>query len=180
MKIKITESQYKKIINEVGGYDDQNVMASHGANVHGTISRSVSETIYMIAEIMEYLEDGEVGKMDIMTAVTNLSNKFSEDIKLIKGLSKEIFLDNDFKELVINYMNSTSKILKYFRMLSGYSAGIMGGQPTNLSYGLGMSMSDTELRSTVKEKILSLGDYLLELSEMFHTIVKRYASRLGY
>lgn len=180
MKIKITESQYKKIINEVGGYDDQNVMASHGANVHGMISRSVSETIYMIAEIMKYLEDGEVGKMDIMAAVTNLSNKFSEDIKLIKSLSKEIFLDNDFKELVINYMNSTSKILKYFRMLSGYSAGIMGGQPTNLSYGLGMSMSDTELRSTVKEKILSLGDYLLELSEMFHTIVKRYASRLGY
>ena len=74
MKIKITESQYKKIINEVGGYDDQNVMASHGANVHGMISRSVSETIYMIAEIMKYLEDGEVGKMDIMAAVTNLAN----------------------------------------------------------------------------------------------------------
>ena len=41
-------------------------------------------------------------------------------------------------------------------------------------------MSDTELRTIVKEKILSLGDYLLELSEMFNTIVKRYASRLGY
>ncbi len=113
-----------------------------------------------------------------MTAVANLSDKYQEDIKLIKDLSKEIYLDTDFKELVINYMNATAKVLKYFRILSGYSAGVMGGKPTNLSHGLGLSMSDSELRLKISEKLLTLGDYIESLGEMFQTILRRYKSRL--
>ena len=178
MKIKITESQYKKIINEVGGYDDHNIMALHGGNVHGIISRTISDTVNMMGAIIDHLKDDELSKMNIMTAVANLSDKYQEDIKLIKDLSKEIYLDTDFKELVINYMNATAKVLKYFRILSGYSAGVMGGNPTNLSHGLGLSMSDSELRFKVSEKLSSLGEYIEHLGDMFQTVLRRYESRL--
>ena len=178
MKIKITESQYKKIINEVGGYDDHNIMASHGGNVHGIISRTISDTVNMMGAIIDHLKDDELSKMNIMTAVANLSDKYQEDIKLIKDLSKEIYLDTDFKELVINYMNATAKVLKYFRILSGYSAVVMGGKPTNLSHGLGLSMSDSELRFKVSEKLSSLGEYIEHLGDMFQTVLRRYESRL--
>ena len=54
----------------------------------------------------------------------------------------------------------------------------MGGKPQNLSYGLGMSMSDPELRVKVAEKLASLGEYIERLGEMFNTILRRYKGRL--
>ena len=75
-------------------------------------------------------------------------------------------------------MNATAKVLKYFRILSGYSAGVMGGKPTNLSHGLGLSMSDSELRFKVSEKLSSLGEYIEHLGDMFQTVLRRYESRL--
>ncbi len=172
------KSELNTMLNEVGGYDDHNVMASHGGHVHGALSRSISDTVGMMGSIIEHLQNDELTKTHIMTAIANLSNKYQEDIKLIKELSKEIYLDDDFKKLVVSYMNATSKVLKYFRLLSGYSTGIMGGKPTSLSHGLGMSMSDSELRLKVSEKLSSLGEYIESLGEMFTTILRRYKGRL--
>ena len=178
MKIKITESQLKKVVNEVGGYDDHNVMSSHGGILHGILSRTISETINMLGTFVEHLQNDKLSKTQIMTGVSNLSNKFHQDIRMMKDLSKEIFLDDDFKKLIINYMNATSKVLKYFRLLSGFSSGVIGGEPTSLLSGFGMSMSDSELRLKISEKLLTLGDYIESLGDMFQTILRRYKSRL--
>jgi len=178
MKIKITESQYRKIVNEVGGYDDHNIMAAHGGHIHGSLSRSILDTVGLIGTFTQHLESDEINKMNIMTATANLSNKFQQDINIINDLSEEIYLDDDFKELVMGYKSAMAKVLKYFRMLSGYSPGIMGGKPENLSYGLGMTMSDSELRVGIAKKIMSLGEYIERLGEMFNTILRRYQSRL--
>ena len=96
----------------------------------------------------------------------------------MKDLSKEIFLDDDFKQLILNYMDATSKIIKYFRLLSGFSAGIMDGKPTSLLSGFGLSMSDSELRMKISEKLMTLSDYIESLGEMFQTIMRRYQGRL--
>jgi len=179
MKIKITESQYRKIITEVGGYDDENIMASHGGNIHGQLSRAISETIGVMAAFIGHLQDDKLSKNQIMTGVSNITNKFDDDVRLIKSLANEIFLDDDFKKLILNYMKATSKIIKYFRMLSGFSAGMLGGKPTNLSYGLGMGMTDSELRENIAEKLSSLGGYIESLGNMFTTIIGRYEGRLN-
>ena len=178
MKIKITETQLKKVINEVGGYDDHNVMASHGGNVHGILSRTISETIGILGNFVEHLQNESLSKTQIMTGVSNLSDKFYQDNKMMKDISKEIFLDDDFKQLILNYMGATSKIIKYFRLLSGFSAGIMDGKPTSLLSGFGLSMSDSELRMKISEKLMTLSDYIESLGEMFQTIMRRYQGRL--
>lgn len=178
MKIKITESQYRKLINEVGGYDDHNIMAAHGGHVHGALTRSIGDTVNLIGSFIEHLQSEELNKMNIMTAIANISDKLQDDIRIINDLSGEIYLDDDFKDLVREYRNAITKVLKYFRILSGYSPGIMGGKPQNLSYGLGMSMSDPELRVKVAEKLASLGEYIERLGEMFNTILRRYKGRL--
>lgn len=179
MKIKITESQYKKIVNEVGGYDDENVMASHGGNIHGKLSRAISETIGMLGMFIEHLQGDKLSKTQIMTGLSNITNKFDQDVRLIKDLSNEIFLDDDFKELIMNYMRATSKIIKYFRMLSGFSTGLIGNKPTEVLHGLGMDMTDTELRVKIAEKLTSLGSYIESLGDMFNTIIRRYEGRLN-
>ena len=139
---------------------------------HGVTVKCLHETgKYYINAQYRPMPDGRLMSVKIF-------HKYQEDIKLIKDLSKEIYLDTDFKELVINYMNATAKVLKYFRILSGYSAGVMGGKPTNLSHGLGLSMSDSELRFKVSEKLSSLGEYIEHLGDMFQTVLRRYESRL--
>ena len=75
-------------------------------------------------------------------------------------------------------VNATNKVLKYFRMLSGFGTGIVGGKPVPLSYGLGNSMTDSELRLRISEKLSSLGEYIEKLGDMFKTILMRYQSRL--
>ena len=172
------QSELNTMLNEVGGYDDHNIMAAHGGHVHGALTRSIGDTVNLIGSFIEHLQSEELNKMNIMTAITNISNKLQEDIRIINDLSGEIYLDDDFKDLVREYRNAITKVLKYFRILSGYSPGIMGGKPQNLSYGLGMSMSDSELRVKVAEKLASLGEYIESLGEMFTTILRRYKGRL--
>ncbi len=178
MKIKITESQYRKIINEVGGYDDPEIMASHGGSVHGQLNRVISDTVNILGVFVEHLKSGELSKKDLMVGTFNLSDKFNDDIKIIKELSKEIYLDDDFKELVLNYMKATKKVLNYFRLLSGHSQAMMSGKPTHFTYGLGMDMTNTELTLKISEKLASLGQYIEHLGEMFNTILRRYKGRL--
>jgi len=172
------QSELNTMLNEVGGYDDHNIMAAHGGHIHGVLSRSISDTVGLIGTFTQHLESDEINKMNIMTATANLSNKFQQDINIINDLSGEIYLDDDFKELVIGYKSAMAKVLKYFRLLSGYSPGIMGGKPQNLSYGLGMNMSDSELRVVIAKKLMSLGEYIEKLGEMFTTILRRYKGRL--
>ena len=84
MKIKITESQYRKLINEVGGYDDHNIMAAHGGHIHGALTRSIGDTVNLVGSFIEHLQSEELNKMNIMTAIANISNKLQEDIRIIK------------------------------------------------------------------------------------------------
>lgn len=172
------QSELNTMLNEVGGYDDHNTMASHGGHIHGMLSRTILETINILSMFINHLQDDTLTKNQIMAGVSNLSDKFYSDNKMIKDLSGEIFLDDDFKELITNYVNATNKVLKYFRMLSGFGTGIVGGKPAPLSYGLGNSMTDSELRLRISEKLSSLGEYIEKLGDMFKTIVMRYQSRL--
>jgi hypothetical protein len=172
------QSELNTMLNEVGGYDDHNTMASHGGHIHGMLSRTILETINILSMFINHLQDDTLTKNQIMAGVSNLSDKFYSDNKMIKDLSGEIFLDDDFKELIINYVNATNKVLKYFRMLSGFDTGIVGGKPVPLSYGLGNSMTDSELRLRISEKLSSLGEYIEKLGDMFKTILMRYQSRL--
>lgn len=172
------QSELNTMLNEVGGYDDPEIMASHGGSVHGQLSRVIGDTVNIISIFVEHLKSGELSKKDLMVGTFNLSNKFNDDLKIIKELSKEIYLDDDFKELVLNYMKATKKVLNYFRLLSGHSQAMMSGKPTHFTYGLGMDMTNTELTLKISEKLASLGQYIEHLGEMFNTILRRYKGRL--
>jgi len=172
------QSELNTMLNEVGGYDDHNTMASHGSNIHGMLSRTISETIGIMGSFIDHIHNDELSKEQLMVGVSNLTNKFQQDSKLIKDLYGEIYLDDDFKKLIINYTNATIKVIKYFRLLSGFSTGIMDNKPTHLTHGLGMDMTDNELKLKISEKLASLGEYIEHLGEMFNTILRRYKGRL--
>ena len=79
---------------------------------------------------------------------------------------------------MFSYIRALKKVLKYFKLLSNVSPGMMGGQPQMFGGGLGMDMSDTELSLEVATKLAGIGEYLEDLGEMFNTMMGRYGDRL--
>tara|TARA_R110000824_G_scaffold212354_2_gene398537 strand:- start:93 stop:632 length:540 start_codon:yes stop_codon:yes gene_type:complete len=179
MKIKIRESQLNKVLKEVGGYDAPEVMGVHGGSVHGEITRIVHTTVDFIKEFSEKLTDGSLSKEELMAGIHNFSEKIQLDIQRLGELAREIYIDDDFKSLVIAYVRALQKVLKYFKLLSNVSPGIVGGQPQMFGGGLGMDMSHSELSLEIAKKLASLGEYIESLGKMFQQIVNRFGRRMN-
>ena len=179
MKIKLKESQLKRVLKEVGGYDDIFTMQSHAGNLQGELRHLTSETVNLLEEFIEGLQSGELSKDNIMAAIFNFGNKFQSDIKRLKELSQEIYVDDDFKNLIIGYSNTLQKILKYFKLLSDTSVSIHKGVPRPTLYGLGIDMSKEDLTLHVAEKLNTLGEHISKLGEMFYNVAGRYHRRLN-
>lgn len=179
MKIKLTESQLNRILKEVGGYDDIAIMQSHAGNLQGELRHLTSETVGLLEIFINHLQDGDLEKEAIMAAIFNLGEKFKSDSKRLEELSEEIYVDEDFKNLIIKYKNSLQIILKYFKLLSNINITIDKGKPTPLIYGIGMDMGKEELSLKVAQKLNYIGEYISQLGEMFHNIAGRYHHRLN-
>lgn len=179
MKIKLTESQVKRILNEEGGYDDVEIMQSHAGNLQGELRHFTSETVSMLEIFINHLQEGMLEKEDIMAGIYNLSEKFKSDTRRIKELSKEIYVDDDFKLLIRKYSNSLQKVLKYFNLLSNITVQIKDGKPHPTVHGLGLDMSHQDLTLMVAQKLQGLGEHIGELGEMFNKVAGRYQKRFN-
>ena len=160
MKIKLTETQLQNVLKEVGGYDSLDIMGMHGGSVQGEITRIVSQTVDFMNEFTNRLRDGSLSKEELMAGIFNFSEKIQSDIVRLSELSREIYIDDDFKSLMISYIRALEKVLKYFKLLSNVSPGMMGGQPQMFGGGLGMDMSDVDLSVEVATKLAGIGEYL--------------------
>jgi hypothetical protein len=179
MKIRIRDTQLNKLLNEVGGYDAPEVMGVHGGSVHGEITRIVVTTVDFIKEFSERLTNGSLSKEELMAGILNFSEKIQSDIQRLGQLASEIYIDDDFKSLVIDYVHALQKVLKYFKLLSNVSPRIVGGQPQMFGGGLGMDMSHSELSLEIAKKLAGLGEYIESLGEMFLKIVNRFGRRMS-
>ena len=167
MKIKITESQLSKIIDEAGGYDDKNIMNIHAQNVQGRLLHSFAETVEVLNSFLQFTSQENYNKQHILNFVSNFSHKIYEDIQLIESLESEIYIDDDFAETIKKYKDSLKKLNNRLRLL--YS----GGQ------GLSFEMTLDELVKEVYNQITEIEDCIEELSNMFGTVHSRFRSRLG-
>jgi len=168
MKIIISESQLKRLVTEVGGYDDKNVMYAHAQGIQEPIFRELMNTVEIIASYLKlYQEGGLKNKQMIQTFISNLSLKIADDIDMIEYLSDEIYLDDDFKDLVIEYKMSLKRLENYCKLL--YSKEI----------SLSHDMSKDELANTVLKYIGNLESTIEKMGKMFHSIHRRYRNRLG-
>ena len=111
--IKLKESHInnivKKVLNEVGGYDSIDIMGIHGGSVQGEITRIVSQTVDFMNEFSNRLRDGSLSKEELMAGIFNFSEKIQSDIRRLTELAREIYIDDDFKSLMIFLYQSTPK-----------------------------------------------------------------------
>ena len=168
MKIRIKESQLNKVLNEVGGYDDTDVMNNHAQSIQAPLLQTLASTVEVLQSFVEMASKGKLENKEMVTNfISNLTMKIDLDLDMIDRLKGEIYLDTDFKELVTEYRLSLKRIQNYLRLL--YSDKI----------GMSYDMTKTELIKSVLGQIESIEDMIEKMSLMFQSVHNGYRSRLN-
>ena len=106
MKIKINESQLKRIVkhlplNEVGGYDSKDLMGFHGGMVQGEITFLISRFVSKMEQVMDYMHSEEVTKENLQKGLLFINDEIEGNIKRLGELTSEVYFDDDFRQ---NYL----------------------------------------------------------------------------
>ena len=169
MKIRITESQLKRVVNEVGGYDDTDIMYTHAQELQSPLLQTLATTVEILNSFIGMSMSGKLENKEMITNfISNLTHKLSLDIDMIDKFQDEIMLDDDFKELVIEYKLTLKRLQNYLRRL--YSKG---------GVNLSNEMTKQELIKSIMNQIGSMESMIQRMTRMFERVHNRYRSRLG-
>ena len=97
MKIKLTESQLKLVLKEVGGYDSPEVMATHAGPLHSIINGKTMELLMLVSKLANSVRDEELNKSELTNGIYNLNQKISEYIKQMPD-----YVTFDYKKVDLN------------------------------------------------------------------------------
>ena len=167
MKIRITESQLKRIVTEEGGYDDRNIMNIHAQSVQEPLLQTFGGTVEILKSFIDMSMMGKLNKENLKNFISNLTTKLSMDIDMINRLENEIYVDKDFKKVVKDYKVSLKKLQNYLRLL--YSG----------DFDMVYDMSEQEIIKVILGEIEKLEGDVENLSRMMQTVHNRYRNRLG-
>jgi asparagine synthetase A len=172
MKIRITESQLKRIVTEEGGYDDRNIMNIHAQSVQEPLLQTFGGTVEILKSFIDMSMMGKLNKENIKNFISNLTTKLSMDVDMIDRLENEIYVDKDFKKVVKDYKMSLKKLQNYLRLL--YSGLLYSGD-----FGMVYDMSEQEIIKVILGEIEKLEGDVENLYRMMQTVHNRYSNRLG-
>ena len=178
MKIIITESQLKRIINEVGGYDDKDVMISHTGILLGDIEFNINKLIDGINSMLQVVNNKEITKDRIINIMKHFMGFIMEIKNEINKYNEEIYLDDDFKNVLVELDGSLDRLFNYLsRMVGNEMKSFNLGSPKNISFGLANDISLNELVSGFISKIEDTKINVENILDMFEQLFKRYQSR---
>lgn len=178
MKIIITESQLKRIINEVGGYDDKDVMISHTGILIGDIEFNINKLIDAINSMLQVVNNKEITKDRIINIMKHFMGFIMEIKNEINKYNEEIYLDDDFKNVLVELDGSLDRLFNYLsRMVGNEMKSFNLGSPKNISFGLANDISLNELVSGFIRKIEDTKINVENVLDMFEQLFKRYQNR---
>ena len=85
MKIIITESQYKRISEAIAGYDDFNMMATHGGKIMTHFFGFIKDLMQLFSGINEMIGFEEISDIDLkenLSAVIDVIDEITEAFKI--------------------------------------------------------------------------------------------------
>lgn len=167
MKIIIKESQLKRLLNEIGGYDDSELMGQHGSDVQSTLLSLFNQTTSIVANLLDGIKSGKLEKENYLAFANNLSKKIDDDLNIIDSYIEEIFIDNDFKNSMINYRNALQNFQNVLRLIYD------GGR------GLGIEMTKNEIYRMLMGEVDKLSSVMEPLAQLFYQVHGRFRRRLG-
>jgi hypothetical protein len=167
MKIIINESQLKRLMNEIGGYDTPDLMSQHGGDIQSTLLTLFNQITVIISDLLNKIKSGDMEKINYLAFAHNLSKKIDDDLDIIDSYIEEIFIDNDFKNSMINYRNALQNLQNVLRLI--YDGGT----------GLGIEMSRNEIYRILMNEVDKLSSVMEPLASLFYQVHGRFRKRLG-
>jgi len=167
MKIIIKESQLRRILNEIGGYDDTELMNQHGSKIQSTLLSLFNQTTMIISDLLGRIKSGELEKDDYLAFAHNLSRKIDNDLNIIDSYIEEIFIDDDFKNSMIKYRNTLQNFQNTLRLI--YDGGM----------GIKIEMSKNEIYKILMNEVNKLSEVMEPLTQLFYQVHGRFRDRLG-
>jgi hypothetical protein len=165
--IKLTESDLeklvRKIINEVGGYDDPNVMGLHAGHVMSNLVGSYEDIANMISSLTNVIRDGKVTKEDIVDYLDQIVNELSVIKKIIRDVISD-FTEDKLVEESKNFIKKINKFISKSKILLNYS-NAMGGEE--------------EFKGRVVELLLDLASGVRPFGEELDKVNSMFKGRFG-
>ena len=178
MKIIITETQLKKIIKEVGGYDDKDIMLSHSGVLYGELEVIVSNLIDKLNQILDGIHKKTMNKPLLTKYLMFYQSQLLEKINRIDNLLGEVFLDDDFYNTISNFRDALKELSDYLILLVGTETrSFEKFAPKNLSFGLINDMTLDEVRIYLVKKLKEVESDFLGVRNMFDDVERRYYGR---
>jgi len=163
MKLIISESQLRKVINEIGGFDDRKSMGRQSTLIQNNILLRVAGTINVLKEIIPVINDEKIDSETIVDLIEQLIEIVDENVNMVDAFIPEIYLDKDYKMAMIEYSEKLKKFIKKLEMIKFIS------MDTNLS----------KLKSIFMDVVGKMFEVYHNFGNLANKINMRYIKRMG-
>ena len=175
MKIIITETQLKKMVSEVGGYDDPMMM-----NVHsGVVQRELATMMNQLGEIWgSFVHNNanfELSREEVLTFTANASMLIGKISDRMGQLGDEILVDDDLRTEIVKIQSTLRKLSEYLSMLSGI---MKDGRGNMVRTGVGLEMTREDMIEGILGKIKDSMNELKYFITLLRDVNQRIINRL--
>jgi len=147
----------EELLKEVGGYDDQNVMAQHAGATIGILTGVYKDIMDVISDLANKIMDNGVDKYDVGITLESLAKLINNGVRITSDLVEELTED----ELI-------AKAKEFIKDLNSFKRKI------RLLSNLTSNYTQTEYIEKLKEfiidaapKLKKYGDTLMDTTKVF-------------
>jgi ABC-type transporter Mla subunit MlaD len=166
--VRLTESDLenlvKKIINEVGGYDDPNIMAIHSGKVLGTLSQVYSDLTNTITGLSQLVTTLDFDRSEVEGALDDVNQEIDIFVMSIKQVIRD-FTEDDLIHRARIVMKDLRQFQNRLRLL------------INLSDSL--TTNDEEFQDRLLDFITDLINGIRKYGEELQITNKRFFDRFS-
>lgn len=163
MKLIISESQLKRVINEIGGFDDKSTMGSHSTMIQNNIMVKVVDTIKAMKSTLNLLDTDGIRTENVIYIIEQILDMLSNTSNMLDVFIPEIYLDRDYKEAAIEFNQKNKKLIKKLGMVKHIARG----------------MSVMEVKDILNETIEDIFGTYINFGEFSNRVSMRYMKRMG-
>ena len=179
--VRITESDLvnivKRVINEVGGYDDFFQMKFHGGSVIGGLSKITDDIANLLNKIITMLGEKNIPKHKTVSTIAKMKNVLEIIKHNLEKIIEEIVGNDDLKKAVSDLTSEVERKINRLSVLGSYNPKFFDPEMPGGLTGAGMEMPSQELNKKLIDILTDIATKALQLKSEVDTENKNISVR---
>jgi len=163
MKLIISESQLRKVINEIGGFDDTKSMGRQSTLIQNNVLVRIAGSIDVLKQIITLINDEKIDSETIVELIEQLIEIVDENVNVVDAFIPEIYLDDDYKMAMIEYSEKLKKFINKLEMIKF----------------IAMDTDISKLKSIFMDVLGKMFEVFHNFGNLANKINMRYIKRMG-